>query len=399
MGLPLDGMRVVDLSAVWAMPGAAMYLADQGADVIKIEPPGGDIGRTLLGAPAIAGRSRAFWMLNRNKRSVVLDLKQPVAQRALHALIARADVVMHNFRPGAAERIGCGYEQVAALNERCVYVAFSAWGAHGPKRNARGYDLLLQARSGILARRRSADGAPQPAGLFAVDMASSLSVAFAVTLALLQRERTGRGQMIEGSLLQTALALQKSDLVSVVGTPEPPYDGALASLATYNAYRCADGHYVQIVIITDGEWDGLVRALELEPVLASDEMQACFGTAAARAEHGAALGALLQARFETRDALSWERRLDAEDVPAQRVFDSNDVFEDPQLKANDALLRLQQPGIGELCMPALPFRLAGASGYTFAPAPELGQHTREVLEQLDLTDVEVATLTSARQSV
>ena len=263
MALPLDGMTVVDLSAVWAMPGPAMYLADQGADVIKIEPPAGDIGRTLLAAPAIAGRSRAFWMLNRNKRSVVLDLKAEAARSVLHALIARADVVMHNFRPGAAERVGCGYEQVAALNERAVYVAFSAWGASGPKRDARGYDLLLQARSGILARHRSAEGAPQPAGLFAVDMASSLAVAFALTLALLQRERTGKGQLIEGSLLQTALALQKSDLVSLVGHDEPPYDGELASLATYNAYCCADGNYVQIVIITDGEWDGLVEALEL----------------------------------------------------------------------------------------------------------------------------------------
>lgn len=393
MTLPLDGMTVVDLSAVWAMPGAAMYLADQGADVIKIEPPGGDIGRTLLAAPAIAGRSRAFWMLNRNKRSVVLDLKTAAARSALHALIAKADVVMHNFRPGAVERIGCGYDQVVALNQRAVYVAFSAWGARGPKRDARGYDLLLQARSGILARRRSAEGAPQPAGLFAVDMASSLAVAFAITLALLQRERTGKGQLIEGSLLQTALALQKSDLVSLIGHEEPPYDGALASLATYNAYCCADGHYVQIVIITDGEWEGLVKALDLN----AEQVRDKFATTAARVENGKALGALLQQQFLTRDAAEWEQRLDNFDVPAQRVFNSNDVFDDPQLKANDALLRLQQPGVGELEMPALPFRLHGASGYAFAPAPDLGQHTREVLEQLGMPEAEIEMLISGSE--
>ena len=134
---PLDGFKVIDLSAVWAMPGAAMYLADQGADVIKVEPPGGDIGRTLLSAPAIREQSRAFWMLNRNKRSVVLDLKRSEAREVLAALIDDADVVMHNFRPGAAERIGCGYAEVAARNPRAVYVSFSAFGSQGPKRDAR----------------------------------------------------------------------------------------------------------------------------------------------------------------------------------------------------------------------------------------------------------------------
>ena len=224
---PLDGFKVVDLSAVWAMPGAAMYLADQGADVIKIEPPTGDIGRQLLAMPAIAGRSRAHWMLNRNKRSVALDLKQAEARAVLLRLVESCDVVMHNFRPGAAERIGCGYDQVAAVNERAVYASFTAGGAQGPKRNSRGYDLLLQARAGILSRRRSPDGEPQPAGLFAVDMGSSMLVAFAVTLALLQRERTGKGQLVEGSLLQTALALQNSDLVRLIRHDEASYDSAM----------------------------------------------------------------------------------------------------------------------------------------------------------------------------
>jgi crotonobetainyl-CoA:carnitine CoA-transferase CaiB-like acyl-CoA transferase len=373
--LPLSGITVVDLSSVWAIPGAAMYLADQGANVIKVEPPGGDIGRTLLAAPPIANRSRAFWMLNRNKRSVVLDLKKPGGIDALMKLIGSADVVMHNFRPGVAERLGFGYDDVSAANQRAIFVSFSAWGPAGPKSDSRGYDLLLQARSGILARKRDEQGRPQPAGLFAVDMASSMMIAYAVTLALLHRERTGKGQQIEGSLLQTAVALQKNDLVRLVGHDEPPYDGALVDLPIFNAYECADGEYIQIAIISDAEWNSLVRALGLDQTTVEQQ----FSTREARQTNARALGDLLSTLFGSRTTAEWEPILDSNDVPAQRVYHSNDVFADPQLHANDALIRLVQPGVGEIEMPGVPFKLHDTGEHQYTPAPELGAHTREVL--------------------
>ncbi|MEM7250488.1 MAG: CoA transferase [Pseudomonadota bacterium] len=387
LGRPLDGLRVIDLSAVWAMPGAGMYLADQGADVIKVEPPEGDIGRWLLAAPAIADRSRAFWMLNRNKRSVALDLKKPGALDVLHRLLQDADVVMHNFRPGVAERIGCGYEHVSSFNPGIIYVSFSAWGAKGPKAFGRGYDLLLQARSGILARRRR-DGQPQPAGLFAVDMASSMLVAYAVALAIIQRGRTGRGQLIEGSLLQTALGLQKSDMVRLIGHDEPPYDSGVVEVPIFSAYRCADESYMQIVIISENEWEGLVRALELDP----DEVNQKFGSIAARRDNADDLRSRLEERFGRRTGAEWETILDTHDVPAQRVFTSTDVFADPQLQANDALVKIDQPGIGQLQMLGLPFRLSHADGYEFTAAPELGQHTREVLGEFEFDPDAIDTL-------
>ncbi|MCH9671770.1 MAG: CoA transferase [Gammaproteobacteria bacterium] len=374
-GRPLEGLKVLDLSSVWAMPGAAMYLADQGAEVIKIEPPAGDVGRWILAAPAIKDRSRAFWMVNRNKKGMVLDLKRPEALEILHHLVKSADVIMHNFRPGVAERIGIDYPVLAALNEKLIYVAFTAWGTDGPKRDGRGYDLLLQARSGILARRRASDGQPQPAGLFAVDMASSMLVAYAITLALLQRASTGKGQAIDGSLLQTALSLQKTDLVRLIGHEEAPYDAGLVDIPVFETYECQDGEYIQIVVITEDEWQALALALELDPV----QCDKAFSTHASRVENASELREALQTKFRGRGALDWEPILAHHDVPAQRVFTSNDVFEDPQLAANNALVSIDQPGIGELQMLGLPFNMGRADGYAFTPAPELGQHTKEVL--------------------
>src|SRR3972149_8881197 len=201
MGLPLEGIKVLDLASMWAVPGAAMYLADQGADVIKVEPPQGDECRRVLTLPAIGGESRAHWMINRNKRAISIDLRSGQGREVLHRLVRAADVLLHNYRPGVPEKMGADYWTLSALNPRLIYLAFSPYGAQGPYAGARGYDLLLQAASGILGRRSLPDGTPRAAGLWAGDMATAPLLAYAVTLALIARGRSGRGQRIDGSPL------------------------------------------------------------------------------------------------------------------------------------------------------------------------------------------------------
>src|SRR5579862_3902972 len=194
MPLPLEGIRIFDLSQVWAVPGCGMLLGDQGADIVKIEPPKGDEGRRTFSMSPIRGESRAFWVVNRNKRGMMLNLRKPEGLAVLRHLVRRADVLLHNFRPGVDERLGMDYAALSALNPRLVYAALSPYGLKGRLRLARGYNLLVQAASGIMGRRKLPDGKPRSSGLWAVDTSTSMLLAYAVMLALFQRERAGAGQ-------------------------------------------------------------------------------------------------------------------------------------------------------------------------------------------------------------
>jgi formyl-CoA transferase len=386
--LPLTGIRVIELASVWAMPGAGMYLADQGADVIKVEPIGGEIGRTVSMSPPINGLSRAFWGLNRNKRGICVDIKTPEGADVIRNLASEADVLIHNFRPGVDERLGIDYERLSQSNPRLVYVAYNAFGANGPRRNARGYDLGIQAAAGIATKRAAPDGSPQPIGIFAVDMASSIMAGYAVMLALFARERTGRGKKITGSLLQTGLALQVPEAVRVAGIEEPPIDPMAPRPAIFSPFRCADDVFIQLSVASDAEWKSLCQAME-RPDLADDPTLA---TGPQRVEQSDRLRPILDAIFVRNEAGYWQDRFDEFDAPGVKMETPQSIFESEQAIANNAFVDIEQPGVGRTTVVGVPFELSDTTPCTFSAAPDLGQHTDVILSELGCSPEQVEEL-------
>ncbi len=371
----LSGVRVIDCSQMWAGPGTGMYLADHGADVVKVEPPAGDAARITFTRPPVGGgESRSFLPLNRGKRDLALDIRLPRGREILHALLRGADVFIHNFRPGVAERLGYDYARVQALNPRLVYAWITAYGIEGPHAQQPGYDLLFQALSGALAAR---EGPPRSLGVWIADCSAPMELAYGIALALLERERTGRGRLVTTSLLHAALAMQTPDLVRVATAP--PEDSAdYAAQAMFSPYRCRDGRYLVIVVIQDEQWRRLCAALGLA-ALADDP---AYAGPLDRARESTHLAAILERVFAARDRDDWIRELAAHDVPSAPVLEREEVFAYPQLAANGMLAETTHPLAGHATMVASPVRLHGSGPVATAPAPLLGEHTEAILREL-----------------
>ncbi|MDO8530559.1 MAG: CoA transferase [Dehalococcoidia bacterium] len=392
MRYALDGIRVLDLSQMWATPGAAMYLADQGADVVKVEPLwGDDARRTFTQPPLPTGDSRAYLVVNRNKKGLALDITKPEGRDVALRLADRSDVLLHNFRPGVVERLGLGYAALRKRNPRLVYVWVTPYGRKGPYASWRGYDRLFQALSGVMGRRRLPDGTPQGAGVWVSDMAAPMLVSYGVALALLVRERTGRGQMVDTSLLQVAIAMQAVEMVRLESerraakTPGPD----LAAQAMFGCYRCADDRWLTIVVISDKEWRALCKALDV-PDMADDP---AYATSLKRGERSDDLYQLLSGLFETRPRDAWMRAFREHDVPGAPVLDPSEVYDHPQVVANRMFTTVRQPEVGPVSMFNVPLRLSETPGRVRTPAPlTLGRHTAKVLAEAGYTPAEVRAL-------
>jgi crotonobetainyl-CoA:carnitine CoA-transferase CaiB-like acyl-CoA transferase len=387
VGPPLEGIKVLDLSQMWAVPGAAMYLADQGAEVIKVEPPRGDAARqTYAAAPLAGGLSRSFIVLNRNKRGIVVDITREQGKEIIYRLVERSDVMLENFRPGVADRLGLGYETVQRINPRIIYVSVTPYGSKGPYAHRPAYDLITQALSGIMGHRSLPDGTPLGSGVFVADCSAPMLIGYGVALALLVREKTGRGQKIETSLLNLAIAMQSVDLVRVEQEPSSPR--AYAAQAVYAPYRCQDNRYLVIVVLTDEQWSRLCKALDLSHLIAHPR----FSTPLLRAEHSAELFPVLQAVFLTRPRDQWLELLEKEDVPCAPIITAEEVFRHPQILANEMIVEFDHPTVGRVKMMGIPIKLTQNPGEIRLPAPALGQHTEEVLRELGYSDPDIEAL-------
>ncbi len=391
--LPLEGVRVLDISQMWAVPGAGMYLADQGADVIKVEPPWGDSGRLTYTTAPIGDINRHFLVLNRNKRDVVVDISKEAGREVIYKLVEKSDVLLQNYRPGVAERIGMGYETLQRLNPRLVYVAVTPYGNKGPYAGSRAYDLLVQSHSGILGHRSMPDGTPISGGVWVADCSAPMLIAYGVMLALWVREKTGKGQKVETSLLNLGVAMQSVDMVRAESELQPKASGvsqprSLAAQALYAPYRCQDGAFIMLVVVTDDEWSRLCRVLGLEHL--TDDP--AFKTSLSRAENSTELFPILEGVFATRPRDEWVKALLLEDVPCAPVMGREEVFKHPQLLANDMLIDVEQPPIGKVRMMGIPVKLCGNPGQIRRPAPGFGQHTEEVLLELGYTSHKVEEL-------
>jgi len=382
----LDGLCVLDLSQGAAGPTCAMYLGEMGADVIKVEPPGGEWGRSL-GPPFVAGVAAAFLGMNRAKRSIVVDLKRPGGPDVVLRLAAGCDVVLESFRPGVADRLGIGYGAVSEHNPTVVYAAISAFGQEGPWRMRPGVDGVAQAMSGIMSVTGTADGPPVKVGVPAADMAGGVFASQAILAALVDRERNGRGQRVDVSLLDALLAFQVVPLSMYLAGGTPQRLGSAAPYAAPNeAYPTSDG-YVMVAAYTPKRWPALCEALG-RPDLATDPR---FDSNEKRVTSRAELNEALEPLFKTKTTTEWIDLLDAVDVLCGPLLGYEQLLAQEQVAGS--IVSVTHPVTGEIRAPGGPARMSAHPGARGGPPPPVpGEHTAAVLAEHGFNDEEIARL-------
>jgi crotonobetainyl-CoA:carnitine CoA-transferase CaiB-like acyl-CoA transferase len=387
---PLYGYRIVDLTSNVSGPLATMILADQGADVIKVEPPdGGDA--TRAGGRERAGLTASFLNNNRNKRSIVLDLKKPAAVEALLRLAATADVFVQNFRPGVADRLGVGEEPVRAVSPKIVYVSISGFGEKGPFAAKPAYDPVIQGFTGLATVQAGSDEArPRLLRTILPDKLTAITASQAITAALLARERTGEGQHVRLSMLEAVLAFMwASDMGDQTFVGDEPSRQEAAS-AFDLIYETADG-YMTVAALTDRQWTGLARVVE-HPEWLEDKR---FKTPALRQQNIDTRLELTQRALMTRPAAEWLEKLTAAQVPCGPVQTRNQVIHHPQVAALGLVVETEHENAGRLRQTRAAARFSGTPPEIRHGAPQLGEQTQEVLAALGYSVAEIAALRSA----
>ena len=375
---PLAGLRVLDLSRVLSGPYCTMLLADMGARVIKIEHPAHGDDTRAWGPPWVNGESSYFLSINRNKESVAIDFKTPDGRALVERLIAQADILVENFRPGSLARIALDYGTLATAHPRLIYASISGFGQTGPRSHEAGYDAMVQAEGGLMSITGTADAPPVRLGVAISDIAAGMFAMQGVLLALIARGTTGRGQHVDISMLDatTALLSYQAQRTLVTGVPPPRLGNRHASIAPYDTFAAADGTLV-LAVGNDEQWQRFCRAAQLDDA-ASD---ARFLTNDGRVEHHAALQPLV-ARAIASDTLEhWLGRLRDAGVPAGAVRDVDAVLADAQTAARAMVATVQHQSIGTLPVLGVPVKLSDTPGSVRTAPPLLGQHTAAVLQQ------------------
>ena len=386
----LDGFRIVDLTQMVSGPMATMILADQGADVIKVEPPGyGDLTRALAGRRR--GMSPAFAVINRNKRSVVIDLKTARGVELLKRLVARADVFIQNLRPGAVERMGLGELSLREIKPDLVYVSISGFGESGPYVHKRTYDPVIQALSGLASIQGDPGGRPRMMRVIVPDKVTALTAAQAITAALLARERTGQGQHVRLAMLDAVVAFMWPESMAAYTFIDNRHVATRPLNTRDLAFETADG-YITCGAISDDEWAGFCRALE-RPGWLEDER---FKTPGGRVRYADARLELAAAVLKERTSAEWLGRLDAEQVPCAPILSREQLLTDPQIVANGLIVEGIHPQAGAMRQPRPAARFAGTPAALRTFAPLLGEHTDAVLAQSGLSPEAIAELRAAK---
>ncbi len=399
---PLAGLRVIDLSTVLAGPYATMVLADLGADVVKVEPPEGDAtrgwGPPWVGDERAGTRTAAYYLaVNRNKRSVRLDLRQPAGAEILRQLLTDADVLIENFRPGSLARLGFDDDALRELNPDLVHLAISGYGPDGPAADRPGYDFVIQAVGGLMSITGDADadsGHPTKVGVAISDVVAGLFATIGILAALLARRPDGptRGQRIDVSLLASTLAVLVNQAQNAFTTGQAPRrrGNAHPNIVPYESFATSDGEIV-VAVGSERQWPRFCAAIGAE-ALAEDPR---FATNGDRVASRAELRPLIAERLASRSTADWLQALAAADVPSGPVTDVLTAFESPEARARSMLVELEHPAFGVLRQAGIPIEFEHTPGAVRTAPPLLGEHTDEVLGELGMSGDEIERLREA----
>ena len=383
----LDGLRVLDVTQVMAGPFCAMILADLGADVVKVEPPGGDSTRQMPGASGTD--SPSFNAVNRGKRSIVLNLKSEAGRDAFTRLARSADVLIENYRPGVMASLGLDYVTLSALNPRLIYASISGYGQTGPNRTKGGFDLIAQGVSGIMSITGEPGGAPVKAGVPVTDLSAGLFALVGILAALEHRHRSGAGQQVDTSLVDAGVALslwEATEYFSGRGTPVP-LGSAHRMSAPYQAVRCADG-YITIGAANERLFQRFCEVMGHAEWAAAPE----FADNASRVRNRSALAARIEDVTRHQPCAHWLALLDSHEIPCGPINDYPHVFADEQVRAREMVVEVDHPALGHLQTLGSPIKLSATPVDVRRRAPQLGEHTEQVLSEAGFSAAEVAAL-------
>ncbi len=389
MDLPLQDVKVLDLTNVLAGPYCGMVLGDLGANVIKVEAfPGGDSSRRF--DPKVNGESYCFAVLNRNKRGIALNLKHPDGKAALMKMAETADVVMENFRPGVVKRLGIDYDSIAKFNPGVVYASMSGFGQTGPYSQRGGFDIIAQGMSGMMKMTGHPDSPPAKVGIAMNDIASGITALYGILGAYIGRLRSGKGQYLETSLLEAGMAWTPWEFGAWAGSGEiPTATGSRHRRSTpYQAYRTRDGH-VTVGAGNDKLWRAFCNEVVKRPEWLTDPR---YADPSIRLEHVDELERDIEAVFANADTAEWVELLEAAGVPGGPVYGYDQLLADPHVIEREMIVEIEHPKIGLMKTLGLPIKSSGNLTQIRRPAPMLGQHSAEVLEQYGYTSEQIAAM-------
>ena len=387
--LPLKGVVVLDLTQIMAGPVCTMLLADMGADVIKIEKPNGGDDTRRMGPPFTSGWASGFLALNRNKRSLALDLREEAGKQVFMRLLGGAHVVVENFRPGVMDRLGLGYDELAKRRSSLVYCSISGFGSTGPYRNRGGFDLVAQGMSGLMSITGFPDSPPAKVGVPITDISAGTQAAFGILCAYIHALKTGQGQSVDASLLEAGIAytIWESALYFSEGEVPGPLGSAHRVSAPYQALRTSDG-YINIGAATQATWEQFCHAVGLDDLI-EDERFRLPGDRKAREKE---LAELLEFTLSQKPTDYWLELLEQAGVVAGPIYNMEQVYQDPQVLARNMVVDLEDTDLGKLRHIGIPVKLSETPGSIRNRAPGLGEHSREVLSEAGYSGEEIAIL-------
>ena len=383
--LPLEGIKVVDLTRILSGPYCTMTLADFGAEVIKIETTNGDDTRQW-GPPFMGDESAYYLSVNRNKKSITLDLKEEAGREVLYKLVKDADVVVENFRPGTLERLGADYETLKKHNEGIILASISGFGQTGPYAGKPGYDVLAQAMGGVMSVTGEPDSSPVKAGFSIADIGTGMWGIIGILTALIEREKSGKGQWVDANLLDTMLSWQTYLASGYFATKENPkrLGGAHPSIVPYQVFEASNGHFV-LAVGNDNQWRILVETLNNADLKAEH-----YQTNPQRVERRDVLIPLLNSIFKEKKVDDWVELFEQAKIPAGPVNELSDILEDAHILERDMVVNMEHPTAGDIKMVGIPVKLSRTPGEIKTAPPALGEHTEELLTSLGYSDEIIA---------